>query len=87
MFYDPPHLLKNNRNNLKNSGVVFMEVKEVQWDHIKDFHVQDTKLPVRLARKLKKKYIELAGIKNMSVRLAAQTLSRSVCLMHSIVHL
>ena len=87
VLYDPPHLLKNNRNNLKNSRVVFMEVKEVKWDHIKDFHVQDTKLSVRLVRKLKKKYIELPGFKNMSVRLAARTLSRSVCLMHSIVHL
>ena len=34
--------------------------------------------PIRLARKLKKKHIELPGFKTMSVRLAAQTVSRSV---------
>mgnify|MGYP001791078839 CR=1 FL=1 len=55
-----------------------MEGKAVKWDHIKDFHEQDANLPIRLARKLKKKHIELPGFKNMSVRLAAQTLSRSV---------
>ena len=36
VLYDPPHLIKNIRNNLKNTGYIVGK-KKVIWDHIKEF--------------------------------------------------
>ena len=35
-IYDPPHLLKNIRNNLKNHGYVVNE-HDISWKHIEEF--------------------------------------------------
>ncbi len=43
-MYDPPHLLKNIRNNLKKHGFV-VDDKAVSWTHIAEFL---RKIPVML---------------------------------------
>lgn len=87
-FYDVPHLLKNVRNNLKDSGYKNQDGKKISWSHIEEFSAQDSKLPIRQAPKLTAKHLKLPGFTRMNVRLAAQTLSHSVakgiCLMASL---
>ena len=36
IMYDPPHLVKNVRNNMKKHGFKIKE-KVISWQHIKDF--------------------------------------------------
>lgn len=75
-MYDPPHLLKNIRNNLKSSGYAFGEDK-VAWQYIVDFYNRDSKLPIRMAPKVSKKHIDLSMFSKLSVKLAAHILSHS----------
>ena len=77
VIYDPPHLLKNIRNNLKNNGFI-VDNEIVSWNHIQEFYNQDTKLPVRMAPKLTKKHIDLPPFSTLRVKYAAQVLSHSV---------
>ena len=77
-FYDVPHLLKNVRNNLRLTGYRTAQGHLIQWQHIEQFHVQDSQLPIRLAPRLKQKHLKLPGFSSMNVRLAAQVLSHSV---------
>lgn len=77
VIYDPPHLLKNIRNNFKKHGFV-IEGKSVKWDHISQFYYADCKLKSRFAPKLKERHINLPPFSAMRVRLAAQVLSHSV---------
>jgi hypothetical protein len=76
-FYDAPHLLKNVRNNLKDSGYQIGD-HILDWEHIHQFYLKDSELAIRLAPKLKEKHFTLPGFSRMNVRLAAQVLSYSV---------
>ena len=76
-MYDPPHLIKNIRNNLHNHGLE-LDKKKLLWSHVEDFYTADTKYPVRIAPKLKKKHVYLPPFTALSVRLATQVLSHTV---------
>ncbi len=81
VMYDPPHLLKNNRNNLKRHGFsVPTEAgcADILWQHVVDFYEADSTKPIRLAPKLTLNHIEIPPFKNLRVHLAAQVLSHSV---------
>ncbi|GBO27697.1 Transposable element P transposase, partial [Araneus ventricosus] len=85
-MYDPPHLLKSVRNNLKNHGIFFEDkVASVKlrtcfadWSHIQKLYELDSKKKICACRKLTKRHIEVSGLKKMNVKLAAQVLSHSV---------
>ena len=77
VFYDPPHLLKNVRNNLKKADLRIDE-GVVSWQHIVDFYNFDKCQPIQMAPKLKDRHIELPPFSAMQVNLAAQVLSHSV---------
>ena len=77
VLYDPPHLVKNVRNNLKKHGFN-VDGNMVQWKHIQDFYRADSRLPIRMAPKLTYKHIELPPFAPLSVKLATQVLSHSV---------
>ena len=77
VFYDPPHLLKNIRNNLKKTGFN-VAGEPVVWKHIETFYEIDSSLPIRMAPKLTNKHINLPPFSSMNVRLASQVLSHSV---------
>lgn len=77
VMYDPPHLLKNVRNNLKNTGFLY-KGKPVKWEHISQFYDYDKNKKIRLAPKLTDEHIEVSAFKTMSVPLAAQVFSHTV---------
>ena len=77
VLYDPPHLLKNIRNNLKK-GDFYVDGRLVSWYHIVDFYRFDKGHEIRLAPKLTDKHINLPPFTSMHVNLAAQVLSHSV---------
>ena len=77
IFYDPPHLLKNVRNNLKKADLQVGD-NMVSWQHIVDFYNFDKMQVIQMAPKLKDKHIELPPFASMQVNLAAQVLSHSV---------
>ena len=68
-MYDPPHLIKNERNNFKKQFFV-IDGHNILWDHVKIFFDQDSPMPIRLAPKLKKKHIDLPPFSPLRVRLA-----------------
>ena len=76
-LYDPPHLLKSVRNNLKNKGFCY-DGDLLQWQHIRKFSEADAKLPIRMAPKLTPKHINVPPFAHLSVKLATQVLSHSV---------
>ena len=47
VMYDPPHLVKNVRNNMKKHGFKLKE-KVISWQQIKDFYHKDSSKPIRL---------------------------------------
>lgn len=70
-LYDPPHLLKNIRNNFKSKGFIVDE-KPVRWEHVVQLYNHDQSKPIRMVPKLKGKHLELPAFSSMSVPLAAQ---------------
>ena len=77
VFYDPAHLLKNVRNNLKKADLRVGE-KTVSWQHIVEFYNIDKMQMIQMAPKFKEKYIELPPFSAMRVNFAVQVLSHSV---------
>ena len=77
VFYDPPHLLKNVRNNLTKADLKVGDTI-VSWQHIVDFYNIDKGQMIQLAPKHTDKYIQLPPFSTMQVNLAAQILSHSV---------
>ena len=77
IFYDPPHLLKNVRNNLKKADLQVGD-NMVSWQHIVDFYNFDKSQKIQMAPKLKDKHIDLPPFASMRVNLAAQVLSHTV---------
>ena len=76
-MYDPPHLIKNVRNNLKKTGYT-VNGEDISWEDITKFYEIDSKLSIRTAPKLTKKHIELPPFTAMRVKLATQVLSHTV---------
>ena len=77
VMLDPPHLLKNTRNNLKKTGFM-VDGQLVKWDYIERFYYTDCKNSVRMAPKLSQKHIDLPPFSPLRVKLATQVLSHSV---------
>ena len=78
LIYDPPHALKNVRNNLKSTGFKLDNIP-VTWSIIEQLYSNDIKRNVRMVPKLNDKHINLQGFGlNMRVKLASQILSHSV---------
>ena len=77
-MYDPPHLLKSVRNNLRRYPMKVSGGGVAKWDHIKALFDLDSRQKLRLAPKLKFSHVLLSGFKEMNVRLAAQVFSHSV---------
>ena len=77
--YDPPHLMKNVRNNLKTKSF-YVDDHEVTWAHIRDFFYKDSSQtgPLRYAPSLTEKHIVLPPFASLRVCLAVQVLSHSV---------
>ena len=64
MMFDPPHLLKNVRNNMKKHGYSMGE-NSISWDHVQTFYEVDTSKPIRMAQKLTKNHITLPPFKGL----------------------
>ena len=77
VMYDPPHLIKSVRNNLKNNGFE-VSGKDVGWTCIQEFYDKDSSKQTRLAPKLRQKHLDLPPFSRLRVRLATQVLSHSV---------
>ena len=77
VLYDPPHLLKSIRNNLKKHGFSVNGV-HVLWKYIEQFYQADSKLPIRMAPKLTSRHIDLPPFAPLRVKLATEVLSHSV---------
>ena len=69
-MYDPPHLLKNIRNNLKNHGYT-IETHDINWQHINDFYEADISKPILMAPRLSKKHVDLPPFAALRVSLAS----------------
>ena len=78
-YYDPPHLLKSIRNNVKSFGFN-VDGEQVNWDPIVQlFKIDQASIvATKLAPKLTTKHITLPPFMKMNVPIAAQTMSRSV---------
>ena len=77
VFYDPPHLVKNIRNNLMKHGFV-QGTKAIKWQYIAQFYEFDSRLGIRMAPKLTDFHINLRPFAKMRVHLATQVLSHTV---------
>ena len=77
VIYDPPHLLKNVRNNFVKQGFV-VNKKAIEWRYVTQFYAFDRANAIRMAPKLLDKHINLPPFAAMRVNLAAQILSHSV---------
>ena len=81
VFFDPPHLLKNTRNNLKKTGFRMGDgehARDIHWSFIEELYALDSENGIKLAPKLTAKHIKLPGFSALRVNLAAQVLSHSV---------
>ena len=77
VIYDPPHLIKYIRNNLKKTGFLH-QGKPTSWEYIVKFYMLDKESDIRMAPKLTDEYIDIAMFSKMKVNLAVQVLSHSV---------
>ena len=76
-LYDPPHLVKSIRNNLRNHGFKVGD-KVAEWRHIDTLYKLDSQFPIRMVPRLTKQHINLPMFSHLRVRLATQVLSHSV---------
>jgi Transposase protein len=78
-MYDPPHLLKSVKSNLKRHvAMVGANQTLVTWKDIIDFYEADTKNLTRIAPKLGENHVYGKPVTNMNVAMAAQVFSRTV---------
>ena len=78
VIWDPPHCIKNTRNNLKNSGYE-LDGDLISWVPIEELFQYDSNRNTHMCPKLTKHHIYLGPFgSKMRVRLATQTLSQSV---------
>ena len=77
-MYDPPHLLKNIRNNLKKTGYT-VNGQKISWEHISSFYYKDINTgPLRYAPSLTEKHIRLPPFAALRVCQATQVFSHYV---------
>ncbi|XP_033502419.2 uncharacterized protein LOC117269502 [Epinephelus lanceolatus] len=76
-MWDPPHLIKNIRNNWRNHGFQ-LDGNEITWAILEDLYAYDSKQEIRLCCRLTKKHVYLPPFASMHVRFATQVLSHSV---------
>ena len=76
-FYDPPHLIKNIRNNMVKHGFRYKKC-DIKWLYVVDFYNFDSRLGIRMAPKLTDFHINLRAFAAMRVNLATQVLSHTV---------
>lgn len=77
VMHDPPHLIKNVRNNLLTYDFV-IGGDTISFKHIEKLYELESKNVLRFVPKLTKGHIELTNFKKMNVKLATQILSHSV---------
>ena len=77
VLYDPPHLLKSVRNNLKKSGFTVCDT-QISWSHISEYYKFDARNKLRITPQLRRKHIELPSIASRPVKFAALVLSQKV---------
>lgn len=73
---DPPHMLKLFRGCLAKH-ILYSDDKPIRWDYIVELHKMQMKKNINLGNKLSNQHINY-GTRPMNVRLAAETMSRSV---------
>ena len=76
-MHDPPHLIKNVRNNLLTYDFLIGD-SVVSFDHIVKLFELEDKSSLRFVPKLTRCHIEMNNFKKMNVKLATQVLSHSV---------
>lgn len=76
-MFDPPHLIKNIRNNFKKSGFI-IDGKFIEWKYVEKFYDFDSCCRLCLAPKLTRDHIDVPPFSTMRVRLATQLLSQTV---------
>ena len=72
--YDPPHLIKNIRNNMKNHGYK-VDGQNICWSVVEKFYEVDAKQAIRFAPNLTQKHIKVPPFCTMKVYLATQVLT------------
>ena len=77
VLYDPPHLIKNVRNNLKKNGFQVGD-QDVGWNFIREFYDKDSQTPTRLAPQLTDRHLNLPPFSGLRVKLTTQVISHSV---------
>lgn len=75
--HDPPHLIKNIRNNFKKSGFI-VDTDTIKWEYVEQFQKFNSSMSIKLAPKLTERHITIPPFSAMRVRLATQVLSHSV---------
>jgi len=73
VIYDPPHLLKNIRNNLKKHDFVWgsgENRQNVYWKHVSEFYAFDKNQPIRMAPRTRDKHLDMPPFSSMPVNLA-----------------
>ena len=82
-MYDPPHLLKNIRNNLKKTGYT-VNGQKISWEHISSFYYKDINTgPLRYAPSLTEKHIRLPPFAALRVLPGNSSLLSLCCCRHS----
>ena len=76
-MYDPPHLLKSLRNNLKTYDFN-VGGHPVKWEYIEGLYKFDASHRIKLAPRLTERHIVLPCFSKMKVKLASQIFSHSV---------
>ena len=77
IIFDPPHLIKNVRNNLIRHDIE-VDGEIVSWKHIQSFYDMDNRNPVRMAPKLTDQHLDPGPLLAMKVKLATQVFSHQV---------
>ena len=77
LMYDPHHLLKNVRNNLKKTGFD-KDSQSVEWRCIDELYALGSRNSVRMAQKLTQKHIDLPAFAALRVNYATQVFSNYV---------
>ncbi|XP_063079767.1 uncharacterized protein LOC134469433 isoform X3 [Engraulis encrasicolus] len=70
-LFDPPHLMKNIRNNLRKYGF-YIGDKLAEWGDITEMFKIDSQRQHRMAPKLTQRHLSLTAFSTMSVPLATQ---------------
>ncbi|KYN00253.1 THAP domain-containing protein 9 [Cyphomyrmex costatus] len=77
IFLDPSHLIKIIRNVFEKKGMMNAMDNIISWQYIKELHLLQEQEGLHIANKLRSIHVNFFKQK-MKVRLAAQTLSKSV---------